>query len=46
MLLVNPLHRRASGDTTGAEPYFPSSRLFRNPIYLRIEDLPGSSRRT
>ena len=37
--LVNPLHA-ASADQTS--PYSPSSRLYRNPLYLRIEELPGA----
>jgi len=42
MLLVNPLHAVRPGIPQEPSPYFPSSRLFRNPIYLRIEDLPGA----
>ncbi|MGA8635262.1 MAG: 4-alpha-glucanotransferase [Candidatus Dormiibacterota bacterium] len=42
MLLVNPLHAVRPGTRQEPSPYFPSSRLFRNPIYLRIQDLPGA----
>lgn len=36
MLLVNPLH---AGEQ--ASPYFPTSRRWRSPLYLRIEAVPG-----
>jgi len=44
LLLVNPLH--ASGPTLpqSASPYFPSSRRFRSPLYLRVEEVPGAER--
>jgi 4-alpha-glucanotransferase len=42
MLLVNPLHAVRPGLPQEASPYFPSSRLYRNPLYLRIQDLPGA----
>jgi 4-alpha-glucanotransferase len=44
MALVNPLH--ASVPVPGAQqasPYFPSSRCFRSPLYLRVEDVPGAA---
>jgi 4-alpha-glucanotransferase len=41
-VLVNPLHAAHPGLPQEPSPYFPSSRLFRNPLYLRIEDLPGA----
>jgi 4-alpha-glucanotransferase len=43
MLLVNPLHAAGPAIPQQASPYSPSSRLFRNPLYLRIEDVPGAS---
>jgi 4-alpha-glucanotransferase len=42
MLLVNPLHAIRPGTPQESSPYFPSSRLYRNPLYLRIQDLPGA----
>jgi 4-alpha-glucanotransferase len=42
MLLVNPLHAVRPGFPQESSPYFPSTRLFRNPLYLRIQDLPGA----
>ncbi len=45
LLLVNPLH--ASIPVPGfqqASPYYPSSRCFRSPLYLRVEDVPGAER--
>jgi 4-alpha-glucanotransferase len=42
MLLVNPLHAVRPGTPQEPSPYFPSSRLYRNPLYLRIQDLPGA----
>jgi len=40
-VLINPLH---AGDLVAPirpSPYLPSSRRFVNPLYLRIEDVPG-----
>jgi len=41
-VLVNPLH--AVAPTAGQEdsPYLPATRRFRNPLYLRIADVPGA----
>jgi 4-alpha-glucanotransferase len=41
-VMVNPLHASAPTLPQQASPYFPSSRRFRNPIYLRIEQVPGA----
>jgi 4-alpha-glucanotransferase len=44
LLLCNPLH--ASIPVPGSEqasPYYPSSRCFRSPLYLRVEDVPGAT---
>jgi 4-alpha-glucanotransferase len=41
--LVNPLHAISPGPRPQPSPYFPSSRCFLNPLYLRIEEIPGAS---
>ena len=40
MILVNPLHAAAPVVPQVNSPYSPTSRRYRNPLYLRIEDLP------
>ncbi|HEX5878200.1 MAG TPA: 4-alpha-glucanotransferase [Actinomycetota bacterium] len=35
--LLNPFHAALPGEPS---PYNPSSRVFRNPLYLRVEDVP------
>lgn len=42
VLLVNPLHAPLPGLPQQPSPYYPSSRRFRNPLYLRVEDVPGA----
>lgn len=42
MTLVNPLHAGALGVHPQPSPYFPSSRCFLSPLYLRIEEIPGA----
>ncbi|HEX2196772.1 MAG TPA: 4-alpha-glucanotransferase [Actinomycetota bacterium] len=44
VLLVNPLHAPQPGPQQ-ASPYFPSSRRWRNPLYVRVEDVPGAGER-
>jgi len=41
-LLVNPLAAPTPVVPVEPSPYFPSSRLFKNPLYLRIEEIPGA----
>jgi 4-alpha-glucanotransferase len=42
--VVNPLHAGLPDLPQEASPYYPSSREFRNPLYLRIEDVPGATK--
>jgi len=42
VVILNPLHATLVGLPQEPSPYFPSSREFRNPLYLRIEDVPGA----
>jgi len=42
VLLLNPLHAPNLGADPQASPYFASSRCFRNPLALRIEEVPGA----
>ena len=43
LLLVNPLHAAVPVLPQDASPYYPSSRRYRNPLYLRVEDVPGAA---
>jgi 4-alpha-glucanotransferase len=40
--LINPLAAVAPTFPQQASPYFPSSRRFRSPLYLRIEEVEGA----
>lgn len=42
-VLLNPLHAPAPGPVPEPSPYFPSSRCFLNPLYIRVEDVPGAA---
>jgi 4-alpha-glucanotransferase len=42
MLMINPLHAPAPTKPQQPSPYYPSTRVYRNPLYLRIEEIPGS----
>jgi 4-alpha-glucanotransferase len=43
LLLVNPLGAVAPRVPQQPSPYYPGSRRFRNPLYLRIEEIPGAA---
>lgn len=43
LLLVNPLHAASPTLPQQPSPYYPSTRRFRNPLYLRIEEVPGAA---
>ncbi len=43
LILVNPLHAAHPTLPQSTSPYFPSSRRFRNPLYLRVEDVDGAA---
>ena len=43
--MINPLHAVTPAGPQQASPYFPSSRRFRNPLYLRPELVPGAGER-
>jgi 4-alpha-glucanotransferase len=42
MLLVNPLHAATPTLPQTASPYSPTTRRFLNPLYLKIQDVPGA----
>ena len=42
-VLINPLHAVAPTPEQEASPYLPATRRFRNPIYLRVTEVPGAS---
>ena len=42
-VLLNPLHAPATGPVPEPSPYFPSSRCFLNPLYIRVEEVPGAA---
>lgn len=42
MVIINPLHAAAPAAHQQPSPYFPASRCFRSPLYLRVEDIPGA----
>jgi 4-alpha-glucanotransferase len=42
-LMVNPLHAVALVVGQESSPYLPATRRFRNPLYIRIDDVPGAA---
>lgn len=42
VMMINPLCATAPVHPQQPSPYFPSSRLYLNPLYLRIEKVPGA----
>jgi 4-alpha-glucanotransferase len=43
MALMNPLHAPLPIHPQQPSPYYASSRRYRNPLYLRIEEIPGAA---
>jgi 4-alpha-glucanotransferase len=43
VLLINPLHAATPALPQQPSPYFPSSRCYRNLLYLRVEEVPGAT---
>jgi 4-alpha-glucanotransferase len=41
-LLINPLHAVAPTAAQEGSPYLPATRRFRNPLYLRVAEVPGA----
>ncbi|HWQ55368.1 MAG TPA: 4-alpha-glucanotransferase [Bryobacteraceae bacterium] len=42
-LVMNPVFASTPKSPLEPSPYYPGSRRFRNPLYLRVEDVPGAS---
>ena len=43
MTVVNPLHAVSPGTPQQPSPYYPGSRLWRNPLYIDISAVPGAA---
>ena len=46
VLLINPLSAGAPVLPLEASPYYPGSRRFISPLYIRVEEAPGADRAT
>jgi 4-alpha-glucanotransferase len=42
LVAINPLHAPLPLDHVEPSPYYPSSRQWKSPLYIRIEDVPGA----
>jgi 4-alpha-glucanotransferase len=42
MILINPLSAALPLELQEKSPYYPSSRMYRSPLYLRVEEVPGA----
>jgi 4-alpha-glucanotransferase len=43
VVMVNPLTAATPVHPVEASPYYPSSRRYRNPLFLRVEEVPGAA---
>jgi 4-alpha-glucanotransferase len=43
MVAINPLHAPLPLPKVEPSPYFPSSRRWKNPLYLHVESVPGAA---
>jgi 4-alpha-glucanotransferase len=43
LLLINPMGAALPFEQQDPSPYFPSSRRYRNPLYLRVEEAAGAA---
>lgn len=43
VVTINPLHAGGPAPPQQPSPYYPSSRRWRSPLYLRVEDVPGAA---
>jgi 4-alpha-glucanotransferase len=43
VMLLNPLHAALPLLPQNPSPYFPSSRRFRNPLFLSVDETPGAA---
>jgi 4-alpha-glucanotransferase len=43
VMAVSPLHAPGPSGSPEPSPYYPSSRRFRSPLHLRVEEVPGAA---